>query len=399
MKSWVIVLVAICLGVGIGVGNTIVERLSHEELFLPAEYAAHAKRVEATKKNVKVSKTQPKIELVNGAVYEFGSMERLSKQSHTFLIKNVGDAPLKLKVKRTTCKCTISAINGESFMPGETGEITVEWTGKTATRDPDFKQGVEITTNDPEMEALSLIISGYVTEAIRSYPSEVVIARVSSNDGADSEFRLYGFLSETLEILGAEFEEADTADRFAIEFEPLPDDEVKKEKGAKCGVLGKLKIKSGLPLGPINQTIRVQTRVDEDITIHMPIRGSVTSDILIASAPKFEPSRSLVNFGPLKRNEAAKIALQVFVKGDYRHDTKFSVGEVDPPEYLKVDIGPPKELNNGKTIRHTVTIEIPAGLNRINRLGAEYAKHGRVVLETTHPATKQVPIRVRFAVD
>ena len=154
---------------------------------------------------------------------------------------------------------------------------------------------------------------------------------------------------------GAEFEEADTADRFAIEFEPLPEEEVQKEKGAKCGVLGKLMIKSGLPLGPINQTIRIQTRVDveKDITIHMPIRGNVMSDIMIASAPKFEPSRSLVNFGPLKRNESAKIALQVYVKGDYRHDTKFSVGEVDPPEYLKVDIGPPQELNNGKTIRHT----------------------------------------------
>ena len=99
MKSWVIVLVATCLGVGIGVGNTIVERTSHEELFLPAEFAAHAKRVEANKKSVEVPKTRPKVEFVNGRVYEFGSMERLSKQSHTFLIKNVGDAPLKLKVQ------------------------------------------------------------------------------------------------------------------------------------------------------------------------------------------------------------------------------------------------------------------------------------------------------------
>ena len=72
---------------------------------------------------------------------------------------------------------------------------------------------------------------------------------------------------------------------------------------------------------------------------------------------------------------------------------------MDPADYLKVNIGPPKELNNGKTIQYLVTIEIPAGLGSINRMGAEQAALGRVVLETTHPQTKQVPIHVKFSVE
>ncbi len=399
MKSWVmIVLIASCLGVGIGVGSTIVEWATHDELFLPTEFVAHAKRVEESER-VDLSQVWPEIEFLNGQVYEFGSMEKYSKLTHTFRVKNIGDAPLTLDVQRTTCKCTISAINGDAFEPGETAEITVEWTGKTLSREPDFKQSVEIATNDPKMKLMVLVINGYVTEAIRALPPEVIVGRVSSNTGAEAEFRLFGFRSEKIDILDARFEEADTADRFEIHFEPMPKEEYEKEKGASCGLLAKLVIKSGLPLGPINQTIRIQARVEKDVDIYMPLKGRVVSDIMIASSRQFEASRNLVNFGPLKRTDSAKIVLQVFVKGEHRFETKLSVGEVDPAEYLKVSIGPPEELNGGKAIRYKVTIEIPAGLEAIDRLGAEYAKHGRIVLETTHPVTKQIPIEVRFAVD
>ncbi len=101
----------------------------------------------------------------------------------------------------------------------------------------------------------------------------------------------------------------------------------------------------------------------------------------------------------MRRGESAKAVLQVFVKGEYRHDVAFSVGKVDPESYLEVNISPPEELNQGKTIRYLVTIEIPSGLNPINRLGSAEAGYGRIVLETTHPQTKQVPIRVKFAVE
>lgn len=397
MKSWVLMTIACVLGVAIGMSVTIVERVRHEELFLPAEFAARAERLQ-NELAASQEQTWAKAEFVNGRVYDFGSMERLSSRTHTFLIKNVGTAPLALTVERTTCKCTISSVNGSRFMPGETGEVTVEWTGNTPRGESEFRQIVELSSNDNENRLISLVITGYVTDKLRVYPPDVIVGRVSSNEGTQTEFRIFGSRIEKIEVLNTEFADTDTADLYEIAYEPLPEEEIEQEKGVDCGLLAKLTIKPGLPLGPIKQTIRIQTPEDKK-PIEVLVRGQAVSDIVIASSKIFEARVNRVNFGPLKRTESAEAELQLFVRGEHRHETKISVGEVDPADYLKVHVGPPEELNNGRTIRYKVKIEIPAGLEPINCLGGEYGKHGRVVLQTTHPITKEIPISVRFAVD
>ena len=42
---------------------------------------------------------------------------------------------------------------------------------------------------------------------------------------------------------------------------------------------------------------------------------------------------------------------------------------------------------------------IPAGSRLVNRMGTRQAKMGKIVIETTHPTMKTVPIRVKFAVE
>lgn len=407
MKSWVVLVSVACVGIGVGIGFTIMDALSQEQLFLRSDFQARADRQRA-EEEIKRQEPTPKIEFTNGRVYDFGSMERMGKRSHKFLLKNVGDAPLIMRVNRTTCKCTITSLDGQSIMPGETGEVDVEWTGKTPQRQTNFKQGVELGTNDPSNEVLSLVIKGYVTETLRVYPPEVVVGRVSSNTGTEAQFQLFGYLSDEIEVLETGFEDAASADQFEIAFEPLSPEEVAKEEKATCGLLAKVTIKSGLPLGPINQTIRIKTRVDKEATVYVFVTGTTAGDIMLASSATFEARNNLLNFGPLLQRERTKAELQIFVKGEHRHDTKFSIGEVEPAGYLNVSIGDPEELGNGKTLRYKVTVEIPPGLEPINRLGtglseyrlgADVTGYGRIVLETTHPITKQIPIRVRFAVD
>ena len=60
-------------------------------------------------------------------------------------------------------------------------------------------------------------------------------------------------------ILESTWEDADTAAYFDVSYEPLSKEEVKKEKGASCGLLAKVTVKPGLPLGPINQTIHIKS--------------------------------------------------------------------------------------------------------------------------------------------
>lgn len=238
-----------------------------------------------------------------------------------------------------------------------------------------------------------------MTDPIRALPDELVVGNISSNTGSEAEFRLYGFRSEQMDVLETIWENPETAACFDVSYEPLAKQDVEKEKGATCGLLAKVTIKPGLPLGPINQTIRLRAKLDKEAVAVVPVKGRTLADIRIASSPEFDSNRNLLSFGVLKPSNAAKAVLRLYVTGPHRHETQLSIGELDPSDYFKVDIGPPKELNNGKAVQFLVTVEIPAGRAPINRTGAEEAGWGRVVLKTTHPQTKQVPIRVKFSVE
>src|SRR5262245_45718222 len=48
----------------------------------------------------------PRVEVVEPN-FQFGTMERGRTRSHRFEVKNVGNAPLKLQVGQTSCKCTL----------------------------------------------------------------------------------------------------------------------------------------------------------------------------------------------------------------------------------------------------------------------------------------------------
>ena len=85
----------------------------------------------------------------------------------------------------------------------------------------------------------------------------------------------------------------------------------------------------------------------------------------------------------------------ILVKGEHTEDIEFSVGEVSPPDVFEVTIGAPQRNKSG-TVRYQLTIRIPPGKPRISRLGSQ-EELGKIILETNHPDTKQVPIYIRFA--
>jgi hypothetical protein len=399
MKSWLVLLIVAVLGLGVGVGITALDKHRSAELFF-TEDSWERMREEAAAREQKIDrKKAAKVEVVGDAVFDFGSMERFSKMQHTFQLKNVGESPLEMSPSRTTCKCTVSLVSKRVLGPGEVSDIIVEWTGQTILDSTDFAQTVEVSTNDPDHAIVRLGVKGYVTETVRALPSELVIGDVSSNTASEARFQLFGFRSDRIDVRESKWEDANTAQYFDVSYEPLAKQEVEKEKGASCGLLAIVSIKPGLPLGPINQTIHIKANVDKEAVLDIPVKGRALADIRFASSPRFDPTRSVLKFGALQHTDAAKAVLHLYVTGDHRHETHLSVGEVDPAEYLKVSVSPPKELNNGKTIQYVVTIEVPPGLPPINRMGGKQAELGRIVLESTHPTTKQVPIRVKFSVE
>ena len=60
---------------------------------------------------------------VRAREHQFGTMDPDAKGHHEFEIKNVGAAPLELKIGPTTCKCTVGGLSKNRLEPGETGSV------------------------------------------------------------------------------------------------------------------------------------------------------------------------------------------------------------------------------------------------------------------------------------
>ncbi len=315
MKNWWILLFAASAGAAIGAGSVLYEQSQCVELFFTQDFAVRTELVAAHAEQAIDRRTASRVEVVGDAVFDFGSMERNSTQRHVFQLKNVGASDLTLESGETTCKCTVSKISLATVPPGQISEVTVEWTGKTLTSEPDFAQTANVKTNDPDHKQVELKIQGYVTETIRVLPEELVIGNVSSNTGAEAEFRLFGFRNDRLDILETTCETPDTANCFDVSYEPLSLEEVKKEKGATCGQLAKVTIKPGLPVGPIIQTIRIRASGEKEAVVELPVVGQTLADIRIASTPKFNSNRGMLTFGAVNRSESAKEVLQLYVTG------------------------------------------------------------------------------------
>ena len=93
---------------------------------------------------------------------------------HEFVFKNVGDAPLVLTAGPTTCRCTVSEVNNNKLLPGESFKVKVHWKGREVA--DDYRQTVQIYTNDPGRPTVELAVVGEVAVAVRADPSELVFS-------------------------------------------------------------------------------------------------------------------------------------------------------------------------------------------------------------------------------
>jgi hypothetical protein len=346
---------------------------------------------------IESEKAGPKVAVVDGTDFDFGVGQRQGAMNHTFVIRNDGDEPLKLQKGTTTCKCTMSDLKTGDVPPGGTAEVRLDW--KLITLGEQFRQTAEIHTNDPRRPTVSLTVHGNVTDLVRLEPRDVVLSNVSADDGARATLHLYGFNIKDLQVLSHEFTNQHTASYYSLDWQPTAADELREKQGATIGLTGTLAVKPGLPLGPINQTIQLKTNVAEVDKLELEISGSVVSDISIVGPSQFVEKHSVLIFGIIERAQGAKATLRILVKGPYRKDVDLWVKEIDPADVLKATLGEWQEINAGAIRMRPLEIEVRPGSRLINRMASEQAKFGTIVIESTHPSVKTIPIKVKFAVE
>ena len=339
------------------------------------------------------AKLGPRIEIVNGELHDFGKMDRNSTRNHTFIIRNSGDAPLKVEKGETTCKCTVSDVKGGNLAPGEETKVVLEWTAKT--EGTGFSQSAELITSDPARPKVRLLVKGLVIESVRPDRSELSFNNIPANEKATARMKIFGFREEPLEIESHDWLRPESAEFYSATIRPLADDELDKSIGATSGVELTVQLESGLPLGPLAQTIRLVSNFDVP-AVEIPIVGRVGGDITLIG-PKFVSDKNILQLGLVEREVGAKVTLRALVKGQHRNDVTLTVASAEPADSLQATVGEPNREQNIVTI--PLTIEVPRGAPPVSHFGTAESKAGKIVLKTTHPQVEEIEIEVRFAVN
>lgn len=343
----------------------------------------------------------PRVETTETA-HAFGTIGTGETGSHEFEIRNAGHGPLTLTKGASSCTCTIAdferSTGGDpegtkTVPPGASTRIRIQWKGKGSGP---FRQQATIFTNDPRRSEIVFVVSGQVVPAWKAVPETVVFSRLSATTGDAAEVRVYTFGAQPPEDIQASIDHAQAAQFFSLAAVPLLAADLADEPGATGGFRLSVHVKPGLPLGPLRQTISVSFCMPEAIALELPLQATVSGDLALAGA-KWDSSLQVLSLGSVSGRTGLRTQLFLVAKGPHRDLVRPIVREVVPAG-LQVEIGERKPVGTGGTFRTPLTIVIPPGSPHANHLCSEQAPAGRIVLETGHPDTPTLTVRVCVAI-
>lgn len=99
---------------------------------------------------------------INSMTHDFGQIPQGQPASHSFTIKNTGDAPLVIKDVEPSCGCTTPKWPKKPIAPGESAEIKAVYDAKSKGA---FQKSIKVKTNVPFSGTKTLKIKGVVQEA------------------------------------------------------------------------------------------------------------------------------------------------------------------------------------------------------------------------------------------
>ncbi len=91
--------------------------------------------------------------------HDFGNVKEGEKVSHTFRFTNVGENPLVISEAIPTCGCTIPSFSKHPILPGEQGEVEIEF--NSSNRKGNNNRSIMIVSNAKE-QRIPLSFSAYV---------------------------------------------------------------------------------------------------------------------------------------------------------------------------------------------------------------------------------------------
>jgi hypothetical protein len=337
---------------------------------------------------------------IGDTTFNFDKMESGTTQRHAFPIKNTGGAPLTITYVTHTCKCTSVEMNGKQvepgasavIKPGDESSIALEWAAKVPAGP--FRHGATFTTNDPKHSKLDLHVEGNIVESTTLYPSQLNFGTIRVGQTGKAEMFVLSFVEPKVEITSKEVLDAKLAERLKVTIESVKKDEL-PSKDASAGVKVVAEYPAGGSIGPFGGSLKLKTNLKQAPNLEVPIFGNVKGDISFQAKGWSEPTGTL-HLPPTDSAHGVSVPVYAFLRGPHAKTTKLSLKSTDPKE-LKVTLGEPKSISD-KVVQVPMTVEFPPGTRPMVRAGEDQGGAGEIVLDTTHPDTKEVRMHVTFAI-
>ena len=111
----------------------------------------------------------PRIEFISKTTREFKIVYQGKPVAYGFFFRNAGNRTLVIEKVEKSCGCATARAVPEKIGPGAKGKISVVF--DTTRYRGDQHKTVTITTNDPQHEKVTLVLSGMVKVAVDIKPS------------------------------------------------------------------------------------------------------------------------------------------------------------------------------------------------------------------------------------
>jgi hypothetical protein len=335
----------------------------------------------------------PKAE-VDHLSWDLGVIESSEQLGHTFIIHNVGRAPLRLMPGPKLCACTVTGLPDEPIPPGGQAEVKMGFTA-AAKRDElkpgHFSKAIRVLTNDPERADILLELTATVNRRVAALPAQLTLTIDSSKPSSQrsAETWIYSECWKRFELSAAK------VSRKGLQWRIEPATEKKlNELKALSGYHVFVTMPPEMPDGRFAEWIEFAAKpaagTDEAAACRLEIHGRVEGRLEFFG-PKIV-GRNVLRLGSLQQGEPARETVLMKIN-DQRRQLAVEQIEVEPA-FLRARIVPyaagPKPIG-----LYRVEVAIPADAPS----GAFLGTHcGIVRLKTDHPRLPIIELRVDFAV-
>lgn len=327
----------------------------------------------------------PKV-VVDETEFDFGKMSVGQEGTHTFTIRNEGDANLELMARRedTTCQCTFGELgDSDPIPPGGSKVVTLKW--KIKVRVDTFRHRALVRTNDPEHKVVELAITGKVDELFQLNPpspwamGEIPVGQSGTTTGTISSAIVKDWSVTSVVCANPTLTTA---------WEPMTAEEL-DAISAIAGYKIKLTIEERAPAGNVLENVSIE--LDSPDLDHMPItvKAHRPGPIELLGAD-YRKETNAVSLGEFAANQGKSTSVSMFVR-DMADELKLL--DVEPKsDRIQYALIKDEKFSGKQTQRYIFKVTVLPG----PFLDHSREKELKLQLHFNHPKVESMTLDLRF---